>query len=173
MNATTAERSPAATPSKSQAGAFELRKHNHYFRRLDQGGGDLALLQSHFPDGIGGHDGCDVLIAHRQCDLSHEAADLYVQHSAHKLVAPADSSKILAPRFDGVAADRLGEETIDLRFWNSMVPALRLYCFQLSTIDPLLQRRVTDSEHLCRVSRRVQLRMLHVCRHSPKAPPSA
>src|SRR5580700_3062233 len=39
--------------------------------------------------------------------------------------------------------------------------ASRLHCFDFALIDPLLQRRIADSEHLGRFTRREQFRGFH------------
>src|SRR5215467_525921 len=122
-----------------------LRADNHHLRRFDKRCSDIALLQAHLGDGVGGDDTGDHLTGNRQPNLRHQSIHLDLEHSAHQLVAAADLAKALpalGTGFDLAAGNKPGQ----LGFRNAMVAAGRGYCAQLARIDPLLQRGITDSQ---------------------------
>src|SRR5208337_305444 len=134
---------------------------NHHFGGFDERGGAFAGLQTHFFGGIRGDDRGDVLLTDSQGNLCQESAEFDGHNAPDKLVAPADFAKIAAPRGDIPAFQLLGNQPVNLRFRDAMVPAGRFGSLDFAVIDPLLQRGIADAEYIGGFTRRQE--SLHGC----------
>jgi len=73
---------------------MSLRAADHHFGGFDEGEGRIAGLQGQFPDGVGGNDGGDALVADGEHDLGQKAIDDDFKDGAEQLVPAADARPI-------------------------------------------------------------------------------
>ena len=121
---------------------------DHDFRRLDQGGDGLALLEAHFTDGIRGDDRGNALAADGKRDLRHQPHGLDLGDAADELISSTDFAEVGAPLADVAGFGCAVEKLIDLLFRDTMVTASGLDCANLSLVDPLFKRGIANAEDL-------------------------
>jgi hypothetical protein len=140
--------------------------NDHHFRGFHKRGYFLAFLETHFAHRICGDNGRNVLPADRNTHLRHQAAQLHIRHSSNQLIAPADTPKIVSPLRDIRASRFAIQKPVHFFFWHAVMAAGCLHRLDFALVDPLLQRRIADSEHLRRFTRREQFRWFHPrCTH--------
>ena len=127
---------------------------DHDFRRLDQGGDGLALLEAHFTDGIRGDDRGNALAADGKRDLRHQPHGLDLSDAADELISSTDFAEVGAPLADVSGLGCAVEKLIDLLFWDAMVAAGGFDGTNLSLVDPLFKRGIADAEDLSGFARR-------------------
>ncbi len=138
-----------------------LHANDHDFGGLDERGGGVALLETHFSNRIRGDNGGDALAADGEGDLGHQAADLDVQDAADELIAPADATKIGSSLLNRTVFLDAVEEFVNFGFGDTVMAPRRLHRAQLAFIDPLFERGIADAENLRGIARREQLGTIH------------
>src|ERR1700687_5833109 len=98
-----------------------------------------------------------MLLSDRQRDRRQHPPDLDRHHASDQLVSSADLPQTSPPRLDVPALQLLRKQAVDLAFRHTMVPAGRFQRFDLSVVDPLLQRGIADAQNIRRFPRRKQL----------------
>jgi len=121
---------------------------DHDLGGLDQGGDGLALLETHFTDGICGDDGGNALAADGKRDLRHEAHRLDLRNPADELISSTDFAEVGAPLADVAGFGCAVKKLIDLLFRDTMVTASGFDCANLSLVDPLFERGIANAEDL-------------------------
>src|ERR1700683_1154410 len=105
-----------------------------------------------------------MVLADRHGHLGQQAAVFDREHAADQLIATADLAKVSAARLNVSALEVFGDQAVDLAFRYTVMAARCLRGLNFIPVDPLLQRRVADSQNVGRFPRRQQL--LHVCTSS-------
>src|SRR5437016_14602474 len=90
--------------------------------------------------------------------LGHQAFNFQVNNAAHELVTATDFSEVLPAAFNRRALWYGRQQTVNLGLRYAVVPTLRLDCLNLSFVDPLLQRRITDAQNFAGVAYRIKFR---------------
>ncbi len=121
---------------------------DHHFGRLDECGRDLAFLEAHFTDGVGGNDGSNMLVSDGEGHLGKESARLDVDHAAHKLVAPADPPEIAATLSDVEPRRNAVKKTVDFRLRHAVVTASGFDGAEFPLVNPLLEGWIADAQDL-------------------------
>ena len=125
--------------------------NDHDFRCLDESSRRLAFLEAHFAHGIRSDQRRDLLSANGEDDLSHQSAGTNVHNATDKLVAAADTAKT-RPQLWTRLLLRSVQQAVNLALRNTVMPARCLNRAQLSLVHPLLQRRITHTQYLSRIT---------------------
>src|SRR6267154_3935189 len=120
---------------------------DHDFSGLDEGSSDLSLFQPQFADGVRCNHRGDLLAPDRECDLGHDAIDLYINDAADQRIARADSSKLGATSRKWRAPFGKVKMLVQFAFRNAMMSALSFDRLDFSCMDPPLESGITDAEH--------------------------
>src|SRR3984885_1239570 len=150
----------------SAARSEKLEPDDHDFGGLYQSGDGLAFFQAQFANRVGGDDGGNALAADGEGHLRDQAVNFYVGDTADELVAAADAAKVCASFGDVAVFGGAIQETVHFFFRNAVVAAGGFYGANFLFVDPLFQRGIADSEHLCGVAGREEFRGGHL--DSPK-----
>jgi hypothetical protein len=138
--------------ARANTGRSDVQDHD--FRRLDQGGDGLALLEAHFTYGIRGNDRGNALATDGKRDLRHQPHGLDLRDAADELISSTDFAEV-GPSLAHVTG--LGcsvKKLIDLLFWDPMVAAGGFDGTNLSLVDPLFKRGIADAKDLGGFARR-------------------
>jgi len=93
--------------------------------------------------------------------LSDQAVDLDVSHPADELVAPADSPEVRPSLGNVSALTRSIQKSIHFFFRNAVMSARSLHAANFLLVNPLFERGIAHSEHLCGFARGKEFRGWH------------
>src|SRR5579864_4500126 len=142
-----ASESTAFLPETESGRSPSLPSHaeNHDFGCLDEGGSRLPGFQLHFASGTRGDDGGDPLVADGKRNFRHQSADAHVVDATDKLIATTDATeKVVA--LGKILSSGAEEKAVNFALRDAVVASGGAHTANLPGVDPLFDRRETDSQ---------------------------
>jgi hypothetical protein len=127
---------------------------DHHFRRLDDRQRIVTTTKLELGERVAGYDCGQPLIADSQANLANQPIDSHFFDEAAKPVAtaqtddePGELPRLSRRTWTGGRLSR--KEALDLGFSKAVVTAFGLRRADFALIDPLLERRISNTQPLC------------------------
>jgi hypothetical protein len=133
---------------------------DHDFSGFDKSSNNLSFFQTQFTHCIRRYYRGDLLAPDRQSYLCHNSFDLNLNNPTDELVARTNSPKLSAALRD--RGPFISEAKVSMQFAlrYPVMPTLRFDSPELPRVDPSLESRIADAEHLGSVTKSHQLGMV-------------
>jgi len=133
---------------------------DHDFSGFDKSSNDLSFFQTQFTHCIRRYYRRDLLAPDRQSYLCHDSFDLNLNNPTDELIARTNSPKLSAALRGRGPFIREAKVSVQFALWYTVMPTLRFDSPELARVDPSLESRIADAEHLGSVTKSHQFGMV-------------